>query len=65
MLMLFLLGWNKHYNLIDTILRNYYVYTFLNKNNVKVDYRIEGYMLLTVFVVKALRFAVKTHKILT
>jgi hypothetical protein len=30
-----------------------------------VDYRIEGYMLLTVFVVKALRFAVKTHKILT
>jgi hypothetical protein len=40
MLMLFLLGWNKYYNVIDTILKNEYVYTFMNKDNTKVDYRI-------------------------
>lgn len=64
MLMLFLLGWNKHFNLVDTILKNQYVYTYMNKNTTPVDYRIEGYMLLVVFVVKLLRFSVHTYKIL-
>jgi hypothetical protein len=36
----------------------------MNKNTTPVDYRIEGYMLLVVFVVKLLRFSVHTYKIL-
>lgn len=65
MLMLFILGWNKHYNLIDTILKNQYVYTYLNKNQLIINYRIEGYMLLIIFIVKFARFGVNTYKILT
>lgn len=64
MLMLFVLGWNKHFSLVDTILKNQYVYTYMNKSEAKVDYRIEGYLLLVVFVVKLLRFMVKSYKIL-
>lgn len=62
MFMLFVLGWNKHFNLVDTILKNQYAYTFENKNHTKVDYRIEGYMLLAVFVVKLLKFVINSHK---
>ena len=32
MIMLFMLGWNQHYNVIDTLLGTKYVYTFKNKN---------------------------------
>ena len=62
MLMLFILGWNKHYNVVDTILKNKYVYTYMNKNTTVIDYRVEGYMLLIVFVVKLLRFLVHGYK---
>lgn len=64
MFMLFVLGWNKHFNVVDTILGNQYIYTFQNKNNAKVNYKIEGYMLLTVFIVKFLRFIVKSYKLI-
>lgn len=40
MMMLFILGWNKHFNLIDTILKNEYIYTYFNKSTAQVDYRI-------------------------
>jgi hypothetical protein len=40
MLMLFLLGWNKYFNVVDTVLKNQYVYTYLNKTNTPVDYTI-------------------------
>lgn len=62
MLMLFMLGWSRYSNLVDTILGNQYVYTYKNKNTARVDYRVEGYMLLLVFVVRALRFAHSLHK---
>lgn len=62
MMMLFMLGWNKHINLVDTILRNQYVYTYKNKSNARVDYRIEGFMLLAVFVVKIGKGVFKVYK---
>lgn len=40
MLMLFVLGWNKHFNLVDTILKNQYIYTYMNKNTTIIDYRV-------------------------
>lgn len=57
MMMLFMLGWNKHFNLVDTILGTKYVYTYKNADQTTVDYRIEGLMLLAVFAVKAGRLA--------
>lgn len=62
MLMLFVLGWNKHFNMVDTILKNEYIYTYFNKTTVKVDYRVEGYMLLVVFGVKLVRFFVRVFR---
>lgn len=60
--MLFILGWNKHFNMVDTILKNEYIYTYFNKTTVKVDYRVEGYMLLVVFGVKLVRFFVRVFR---
>jgi len=62
MLMLFLLGWNKYFNLIDTILKNEYIYTYFNKDTQDVNYKIEGYMLLVVFIVRILKFIYKLSK---
>lgn len=40
MIMLFMLGWNKHYNVVDTLLGTKYIYTFKNKNQKSINYRI-------------------------
>ena len=38
--MLFMLGWNKHYNVVDSILRIRYIYTFRDKNQKFISYRV-------------------------
>ena len=55
MLMLFMLGVNPYFNLLDTLLGIRYIYAFRNKNTAKVSYRVEGWLLFAVFFVKALR----------
>ena len=37
----------------------------MNKSNTRVDYRVEGYLLVVVFVVKLVRFIVKSYQILS
>jgi NADH:ubiquinone oxidoreductase subunit 5 (subunit L)/multisubunit Na+/H+ antiporter MnhA subunit len=64
MLMLFLLGWNKYFNVVDTLIKNRYVYTYANKNHTNIDYRVEGYMLLIVFIVKVVKFLINMYKVL-
>lgn len=63
MLMLFMLDWSPHVNLIDTLLGNKYVYTYMNKNTAKVNYRVEGFMLLAVFVVRIVRSLLNMYKL--
>ena len=35
-----MLGWNKHYNVVDSILRIRYIYTFRDKNQKFISYRV-------------------------
>ena len=58
MMMLFMVGWNKHSNIIDTLLRTEYIYTYKNADQKSSNYKIEGYMLLVVYVVKFLRLII-------
>ena len=58
MMMLFMVGWNKHFNIIDTLLQTEYIYTYKNADQKTSNYQIEGYMLLVVFVVKFLRLLI-------
>ena len=51
--MLFMLKWNRFYNFSETILGIDHIYTFKNAKENKINYRIEGFMLLAIFAVKA------------
>lgn len=60
--MAYLLGWNKYFSVLETLLGIRYVYTFQNEQIKDVSYAIEGYLLLAVFVVKAIRAGIKIYK---
>lgn len=62
MLMLFMLNLNPHFNLIDTVLGTRYAYTFKNANQTKVSYKVEGLLLLVVFIVKILKTSYNKFK---
>ena len=61
MIMLFMLGWNKHYNVVDSILRIRYIYTFKHKNQKFISYRVQGWLLFVVFVIKIMRIILSMH----
>ena len=55
MLMLYMLGWNKHYNLIETVLGIQYAYTYKNDQLKPVSYKIEGTLILVTLSIKLAR----------
>ena len=40
MMMLFMLGWNKHFNIVDTLLRTQYAYTYKNADQKSANYKV-------------------------
>lgn len=54
-LMVYMLGWNKHFTFIESLLGISYVYTYKNDQIRDVSYAVEGYLLLATFVVKAVK----------
>ena len=60
--MLYMLKWNPFYNAIESILQIDYVYTYKHDKENKIQYKIEGYMLLAVFVIKIAKLIFKLIK---
>ena len=60
--MLYMMKWNRFYNLIETVMRIDHIYTFKNAKDNNIEYTVEGYMLLIVFIVKFLRVVVNFAK---
>lgn len=54
-LMLYMLDWNKHYSLIETLLGIQYAYTYKNDKPTAISYRIEGYLILATLALKLAR----------
>jgi hypothetical protein len=54
-LMVYMLGWNKHFTFIETLLGIDYGYTYKNDKIRDVSYAIEGYLLLTTLLTKAFK----------
>lgn len=63
-LMVYMLGWNKHFTFIESLLGITYVYTYKNDQIRDVSYAVEGYLLLATFLVKAVKglYGAFTHK---
>jgi hypothetical protein len=49
----------KSPNFIDNSLGISYIYTIFNENQEKINYKIEGFLLLIIFIVKIAKFAYK------
>ena len=54
-----MLNITKSPNLIDTGLGVEYVYTFFNAKKTVISYKIEGILLLAVFIIKIVNFSFK------
>ena len=54
-LMVYMLGWNKHFTFMESLLGISYVYTYKNDQIRDVSYAVEGYLLLATFAIKAVK----------
>jgi hypothetical protein len=60
--MLFMLNWNKHFDIIQTILGIKYVYTYKNDKLKNISYRIEGFLILVTLTMKFIKHAYSLYK---
>jgi hypothetical protein len=54
-LMVYLLGWNKHLTILETLLGINYAYTYKNDQIHDASYAMEGYVLLATFLYKVVK----------
>lgn len=54
-LIVYMLGWDKHFTFIETLLGINYVYTYKNDRIRDVSYAVEGYLLLITLLFKGFK----------